>query len=178
MKSVFVRWYGHVVEGKVSGDGCNSGVFNGMVPVMIEIPGADGKAIVPGVRNICMFRAGSVYSSMDEAMKTGCVPVKTVKEPCDQITGHSEDVKPDGWQRLQEFKLAHWDQERGHLEIDALDEFYSLWRDMSRPAEKSAVAVAKPEKKLIVSDEKMEELRTELKKTLRPVRGVQLSLFD
>ena len=33
----------------------------------------------------------------------------------------------DGWKILQQFKTEHWDHERNHLRIDALDEFYRLW---------------------------------------------------
>ena len=35
----------------------------------------------------------------------------------------------DAWQRVQQFKQEHWDYQHGHLSIDALDEFYQMWRE-------------------------------------------------
>lgn len=35
----------------------------------------------------------------------------------------------DAWQQVQQFKRDRWDYKRGHLDIDALDEFYQLWHD-------------------------------------------------
>lgn len=35
----------------------------------------------------------------------------------------------EAWQQVQQFKRDRWDYKRGHLDIDALDEFYQLWHD-------------------------------------------------
>jgi len=35
----------------------------------------------------------------------------------------------DAWQRKEQFKADHWDYERGHLQLEYLDEFYQLWHD-------------------------------------------------
>ena len=35
----------------------------------------------------------------------------------------------DAWQRVQQFKQERWDYQHGHLSIDALDEFYQMWRE-------------------------------------------------
>ena len=35
----------------------------------------------------------------------------------------------DAWQQVQQFKQDHWDYQLGHMDIDALDEYYLLWRD-------------------------------------------------
>jgi hypothetical protein len=35
----------------------------------------------------------------------------------------------EAWQQVQQFKRDRWDYKLGHLDIDALDEFYQLWRD-------------------------------------------------
>lgn len=34
----------------------------------------------------------------------------------------------DSWQQVQQFKQEHWDYQHGHLSIDALNDFYRLWR--------------------------------------------------
>ena len=33
------------------------------------------------------------------------------------------------WQQVQQFKQDHWDYTHGHLSVDALDEYYQMWRD-------------------------------------------------
>ena len=35
----------------------------------------------------------------------------------------------DAWQQVQQFKQDHWDYQHGHLDTDALDEYYQMWRD-------------------------------------------------
>ena len=35
----------------------------------------------------------------------------------------------DAWQRKEQFKADHWDYERGHLQLEYIDEFYQLWHD-------------------------------------------------
>lgn len=35
----------------------------------------------------------------------------------------------DAWQQVQQFKQDHWDYQLEHMDIDALEEFYQLWRN-------------------------------------------------
>lgn len=35
----------------------------------------------------------------------------------------------DAWNAMQQFKQDHWDFTSGHLSTDALDDFYTIWRD-------------------------------------------------
>lgn len=53
------------------------------------------------------------------------------KRPADNssVCCRSTATSPsDAWQSLQQFKEEHWDQEHNHLRIDALEDFYRLWR--------------------------------------------------
>lgn len=192
--TVFVRWYGNVLEGETDG---TIGLF-GMVEVKIPIQ---------GMHAIALFTPQHVYSRQED------VPGNSPNSP--KISRTEQNISPE-WQRLQQFKAEHWDQERGHLCIDALDEFYRLWRDgvakrLGRMQQKNTVAAmameypSTPAEALapmrIVSDKRMEELRTELqtafapsrtvaiigstsqvapkhKKPSKPIKAIQLSLFD
>lgn len=89
----------------------------------------------------------------------------------------------DASERLIRFKQEHWDDERNHLQTEYLDEFCELWREVialrmgmkiTKPVTNTmnmdhpttpAEAIALP--KLIVSDEKMEEIKTELKRLFK-----------
>ena len=46
---------------------------------------------------------------------------------------HDHTILPhsasDAWQQVQQFKQEHWDYTHGHLSVDALDEYYTMWRD-------------------------------------------------
>ena len=103
---------------------------------------------------------------------------------------------PDAVISVLRFKQENWDHQRNHLRIDALDKFYQLWRDsmalrlgtgrpqptmkMESPSTPDEALVTLPSHKPqpIVSDNRMAELRTQLKKSLKPVEATQLSLFD
>lgn len=206
--TVFVRWYGNVLEGETDG---TIGLF-GMVEVKIPIQGMHATAL---------FSPQHVYSRQED------VPGNSPNSPIisrteqnnsqkqNEISRTEQNIFPE-WQRLQQFKAEHWDQERGHLCIDALDEFYRLWREgmakrLGMMQQKNTVAAmamehpSTPAEALapmrIVSDKRMEELRTELqtafapsrtvaiigstsqvapkhKKPSKPIKAIQLSLFD
>lgn len=157
----FVRWYGNVVPVEVTDRTrakADTPTWREWVPVLMEIPASDGKPIVEGCRNLCMFHFSHLYDSPDEArvaesdfqsrraapsapVEASPAPVEapaavSVASPadgsvcCDAIATTSTRSNPSpAWQRLQAFKAAHWDAERGHLSVDALDDFYQLWCD-------------------------------------------------
>lgn len=113
---------------------------------------------------------------------------------------------------LEDFKRLHWDQERNHLQVDSLEEFYRLWchraairAGMQRAAKEMTYPVIRQEcpstpaeamqpQRRIVSDEKMEELKEQLKEAVKPRKltarekrstgrieyqnAVQTSIFD
>lgn len=116
----------------------------------------------------------------------------------------------DAWIRVQQFKREHWDDEHGHLMTDAIDDFYQMWRDaiavrlgmmqqhkpqnMMKMECPSTPAEAMQPQRRIVSDEKMEELKEQLKEVVKPRKltarekrstgrieyqnAVQTSIFD
>lgn len=113
---------------------------------------------------------------------------------------------------LEDFKKLHWNQDRNHLQTDSLEEFYRLWRHraairagMQKVAKEmtypvihqeypSTPAEAMQTQRRIVSDEKMKELKQQLKEIVKPRKltakekrstgrieyqdAVQASIFD
>lgn len=109
---------------------------------------------------------------------------------------HDHSVKPqasspsEAWQQVQQFKQDHWDYQHGHLSVDALDDYYQMWRDaiavkrgmMVQKTELKKMEMeypATPEEammplKRIVSDEKMEELKAKLKDSFKKPTAKEL----
>lgn len=121
--SVFVRWYGSVVEGSVVENTTKDGPLAGMVAVRIPLM---------GMHPVALFCPQHVYETAAQASGglsqqpvKQHVPVPPVVEP-----GATAD-KPvsEAWSQLQQFKREHWDEQRNHLQTDALDEFYQMWRE-------------------------------------------------
>ncbi len=108
--TVYVHWYGgKLLQGTV----VNDHDLMGMVAVSIP---------VQGVQAIALFTPAHVYNQ----------PPQSEVEPQQQavsVPASSTKSNPsEAWQAVQKFKHEHWDQERNHLRIDALEEFYQLWR--------------------------------------------------
>ena len=155
--TVYVRWYGNVVQGELLDGECM-----GMKQVRIPLDGH---------KPIALFTPGHVYEAI-EAVPT-CYPVKDPNIAISEmIKGHYEISQKESvaefiehtidMQRVENFKRDNWDQEHNHLRIDKLDEFYKLWRIAMTPS--GFVEAEAP--KRIVSDEKMEELKQQLKEKL------------
>jgi hypothetical protein len=109
---VYVRWYGKVLEGEV----VDGGGFAGMTPVRIPLDGH---------HPVALFAPGHVYQTESEAGSLAQTkPV--VKEILKEVQEYIADVYIND--KLDRFKKSHWDEARNHLRIDALDEFYQLWR--------------------------------------------------
>ena len=150
---VYVNWYGKVVPAEVIDrkGHCDWPPFADWIPVRMEIPGSDGKPIVSGCKNISMFHMHHVYATPDEAQAAWQqyqeeyanrhVPA-AVDAPATVPDGFPSgvthpDIAPSAGefvtltvakQRYINFKAEHWDQEHNHLQVDALEEFYALWR--------------------------------------------------
>ena len=122
--SVFVRWYGSVLEGSVEDNTTKDGPLAGMVAVRIPLM---------GMYPVALFCPQHVYET--EAQAAEGIRQQPVKRdvPVPPAMEHTADavVKPvsDAWSQLQQFKRAHWDEQRNHLQTDALDEFYQMWRE-------------------------------------------------
>ena len=112
---VYVRWYGKVLEGELL-DGDQMGMKQVRIPL-------DGR------HPVALFTPGHVYDtrSHPDLMESDQRPAR--KETLETRRPSPSDVLPaNDRQMLEAFKRDHWDHEHNHLRIDALDEFYRLWR--------------------------------------------------
>ena len=200
-----MRWYGKIVEGMIVENNEVTPALASMV--VVRIP-------VQGVRASALFTPDHVYSSAELAgMKEHIKVVPTFVPtfvPTDETTPN--DVLSEAWRKLQEFKLANWDTERNHIKLSALNDYYDMWKeyvaekcgyreypkhpyvpefngwndDIKQPSVGETISSAIKEAKRIVSDEKMAELKSQIKKALAPakpkprktVKYTQLSLWD
>lgn len=86
------------------------------------------------------------------------------------------------WLQMTDFKNQHWDAEHNHIHVDALDEFYRLWRiainwRMGQMIPRNLLQMkmeypltpdeAMQPLKHIVSDKQMDEIKEQLKKAVR-----------
>lgn len=115
--TVFVRWYGKILEGMI----VENSEVNPLLASMIIV-----RVPVQGVRTSALFTPDHVYptaelAGMKEHIKV--VPMVEASKVTHEVTHPSE-----AWKRLQEFKKANWDEERNHIKLTALNDFYELWR--------------------------------------------------
>lgn len=162
--TVYVRWYGNVVQGELIDGECM-----GMKQVRIPLDGH---------HPIALFTPGHVYDSPEQVTENSSInPRKSaeiskkapiiakngpVVSPKPEMFSPKDILSADDRDMIEAFKRDNWDHERGHLRIDKLDEFYKLWRIAMTPF--GFVEAEAP--KWIVSDEKMEELKQQLKEKL------------
>ena len=121
--------------------------------------------------------------------KLSLTPDNVPHDDCYLVCGNRrtiDEAKPQMYsasERLIRFKQEHWDAEHNHLQTEYLDEFCELWREvctlrMGMKATKPVTntvqmeypttpAEAATSPKRIVSDEKMEQLKGELKELFK-----------
>lgn len=185
--TVFVRWYGKILEGMIVENNEVTPALASMV--VVRIP-------VQGVRASALFTPDHVYSSAELASMKEHIKVVPIQTPT--IAPVTENTPNDGvselYRKLQEFKLANWDIERNHIKLSALNEYYDLWRQYVadkrndyHPEADAYDGGPKPDAyKQSVSDEKMDDLKLQLKKVLAPakpkprktVKYTQLAFWD
>ena len=113
--TVYVHWYKNVLKGELQ-----DSEYLGMRQVLIPL---DGHHV------IALFKPTHIYSTLAEANSAlSCSPVKpqhTAQEPDagELVTSCIADVK------CKTFLTEHWDQEHNHLQVDALDTSYQIWRN-------------------------------------------------
>ena len=109
--SVYVLWYGKVLQGNVVRENDMMGMTAVRIPLQGQHP-------------IALFTPGHVYDTADDAENSKSVPkiAKSVPEIEESVPKVSETSQCDA------FKKAHWDTGRNCLRTDSLDEFYSLWK--------------------------------------------------
>lgn len=146
---VYVRWYGQTLEGEVA----DGGGFMGMTPVRIPLDGH---------HPVALFFPQHVYGSPEEVLgNSHVIPQDEPKIPKNDI------IQACDRQGIEAFKKAYWDDGRGHLRVDKLDEFYQLWRKTMTPIGfAEAIPAEAPASNRIVSDERMEVLKEQLKDRL------------
>ena len=157
MTQVYVRWYGNVVQGEML-----EGEFLGMKQVRIPLDGRNP---------VALFMPWSVYESVEKMQETAKEVYSYQKEfPKPEDVIHPDLPMPypaDDYMNLEQFKRDNWDHERGHLRTDKFDEFYQLWRKAIVPFGYAEAKPAEtPAPKRIVSDERMEQLKEQLKARL------------
>ncbi len=191
--TVFVRWYGKIVEGMIV---VNNEVDKNLASmVVVRMP-------VQGVRAEALFMPNHVYPTPELAAAKE--HIKAVPANMPTVVPTVEASTSIAWQRLEEFKKANWDHERNHIKLCALREFYDLWKEwvaekcgyreypkhpyvpefkdwnngVKGPSIGETVASAIKEAKKAVSDAKMAELKSQLKKAIAPVEPVKKSNLD
>lgn len=185
MATVYVNWYGQTLQGEVVENRRTDSLAD-MVAVRIPLMGC---------HPVALFTPQHVYTSPEQidgnSSKVSEEPSKVSEEPS-KVSSTVHNPSPT-WQRIQAFKASHWDEDRGHLKVDALDEFYQMWRDAV--AEKRGVKVEPvthicvQEPKPIISDTSQivpdeaapsQQLLQPITyhKPKKPIVATQLSLFE
>lgn len=160
--TVYVRWYGKVLEGELL-----DGEAMGMKQVRIPLDGH---------RPIALFAPGHIYETEERAAKDSpkdspIIPRTIPALPDNYQKSAINDVLPsDDRQSIEAFKQANWNYERGHLRIDKLDEFYQLWR-MAMVPFGFVEAEAAPKRETPKPE-------PQPRKPVKKDTPVQLSLFD
>lgn len=142
--TVYVHWYGKLLQGTV----INDHDLMGMVSVRIPLQGG---------HPVALFTPGHVYESETAAngIQAG-EPHKKMAEDrtatsCkDSMQASTKDNPSEAWQPIQKFKQEHWDDEHNHLRIDAIEEFYRLWR--TSVAAKYGITIEEPPAHFVAVD--------------------------
>lgn len=158
--SVFVRWYGSILQGEVVGNQ-EKGILSGMVAVRIQ---------VQGMKATALFSPEHVYASAEEikgnSPKISSNSPKVSKNPrkisrnenfeqCQERINEAlmkadpldflEVEAPESVMNVLRFKQENWDHEHNHLRIDKLDEFYEMWKAACAPIFKPLMVEGNPE---------------------------------
>jgi hypothetical protein len=121
---VYLCWYDfqkqteYVCKGEVVDNSLWAGKQQAdMINVCFQAPGMTAP--------ICHHFAADRLSMTDSD-----VPHDECYQVCAKRKDKTDRSNPsDAWQRVQQFKQDHWDYQLGHLDTDALEEYYQLWRD-------------------------------------------------
>ncbi len=117
-QTVYVLWYGKVLQGNVVRENDMMGMTAVRIPLQGQHP-------------IALFTPGHVYDTADDAENSKSVPkiAQSVPKMEENVPRYAESVpKVSETSQCEAFKKAHWDTGRNCLRTDSLDEFYSLWK--------------------------------------------------
>ena len=168
--TVYVSWYGKTLQGEVVPDDHRVPLFASMVHVRIPIQGTPA---------IAVFTPAHVYTTAD-GVPSG-VPSKTDGVPSATMPGASAAVTAPSpsWStpaldahraRYRQFKADHWDEEHNRLRVDALEEFYQLFREgvALRQSQHQKSVLPQTERKPLEKQERQGKIN----------HPIQLELFD
>lgn len=140
-QTVYVQWYGKLLQGTVVANTTpDDPLLGSMVAVTITIQGTTATALFTPA-HVNQSEEQSTTTSEQESLPTPKPPHATVPD------GFPSGDSPSD--RLQQFKADHWDHDHNHLRIDALDQFYALWREAAS-ASTCPIPAAKPSPRYIV----------------------------
>lgn len=129
--TVYVHWYGKLLQGTV----VNDHDLMGLVAVRIPLQGGQPVALFTPAHVYESetaangIQAGEPHKKMAEDRTATTCKDSDHSRPLPTVSDSSTKTNPsEAWQSIQKFKEEHWDQERNHLRIDALNDFYRLWR--------------------------------------------------
>lgn len=117
-QTVYVLWYGKVLQGNVVRENDMMGMTAVRIPLQGQHP-------------IALFTPGHVYDTADDAENSKSVPKieESVPKYAENVPKYAESVpKVAETSQCEAFKKAHWDNVRNCLRTDSLDEFYSIWK--------------------------------------------------
>ena len=154
--TVYVHWYGKLLQGTVVND---NDLF-GMVAVRIP---------VQGVQVVALFTPAHIYESETAAngIHAGEPHKKLVEDrtttpckdshPCDCPVRPGDCISNTDRMHIDWFRSYYWDDARNHLQTDHLEEFYQLWRAavadrLGTPVESSALSGFPAETHIIAVD--------------------------
>lgn len=126
--SVFVRWYGKTLQGEVVPDDHRVPLFASMLHVRIPVQGTPVVAV---------FSPAHVSTTENPLQ-----PVIPAPLPPAPPTLPAKETPADTSQAIRQYLEEHWDHELGHLRIDAIEEFYRLWR--TSVAAKYGITIEEP----------------------------------
>lgn len=123
--TVYVRWYGKLLQGTVVNDNDLMGMVAVRIPLM-------------GTHPVALYTPSHVYTSADEAQQA---PPRYASVSDSPVCCRTTATNPSkAWQAIQNFKQEHWDTSHNRLRIEALAEFYQLWR--TAVAAKQGITIA------------------------------------
>lgn len=138
---VYVRWYGSVLQGVVVPNSTpDDRLLGSMVAVRIHLQGSQA---------VALFTPGHVYSSAEQCQAVSplgaSLPQQKAEQPalCPTVLPSGNIIHPEphfnvgatvsaAISRLkwEQFKQAHWNHERNHMQVAYLEEGYRLYRAM------------------------------------------------
>lgn len=181
-RTAYIRWYGSVVQGEVVENQATGSILDGMVAVRIPLM---------GMHAVALFWPQHVYGTAEAAgeeqpqRRSAGHDGPARREEATSLAHDSHPGASERWLRVQAYKREHWDEGRNCLKVDALDDFYQMWREgvAAKMAERKAGrATLKEERRGTTETVPLEIHRTrEQKPEIHPQKAkeiIQLSLFE